>query len=256
MKDTKVFYKEQPYTWQTNVDSLFEFCVVTIFRKVRKRLGQLTNNDKVLDIGCGMGEFAPYTSPAKYVGIDISEENIRKAKNKYPQGEFLVMDATKTIYKDNTFHYIVCIETIEHLTIDELRGLLKEMKRIGGKDCKIVFTTPNLQYLWGLIPWSFWPIKKRLTFRKFIEGIRKGYVDENYNLPSHHYRFKPSFLKKLLEEYFAVTYVGSTYWYNNRAIHKKNPNLQMKILQFSARHKFLWLNIGSQLIIECKNNKK
>jgi len=250
--NTKDFYRKQDCVWQTNIDEICRIILVIIFEVVARSMSDARQGEKILDMGCGRGDFIKY-KPAQvgYIGIDISEKNIKKAKEKYPKEDFRVMDATDTTFEDGIFDYIVCIETMEHLTIDELRNLLKEMKRIGKKNCKIVITTPNLYYLWGLMPWSFWPIKRRLTLKKFIGGIRKGYADENYNLTAHHYRFSPSFLRKLFRNYFtAVKRIDSTFWYNNRAIHGILPRLQMKILNFSNRHKFLGLDLGAQLVIE------
>lgn len=225
---------------------------VMIFEAVARRISDAKEDDRLLDMGCGRGDFIKYKpAPVKYTGIDISEGNIEKAKGRHPEEDFRVMDATNTSFEDNTFDYIVCIETIEHLTIDELRDSLREMRRIGKEHCKIIITTPNLYYLWGLMPWSFWPLRSRLTLKKFIKGIKKGYIDEEYNLPIHHYRFRPSFLRKMFGSYFtAVRRVDSTFWYNNRAIHGILPQLQMKILNFSNRHKFLGLDLGAQLIME------
>ena len=223
-----------------------------ILETVTKRISDAKEGARLLDMGSGLGDFIKYKPvQVRYIGIDISEENIKKAKKRYPEEDSRVMDATNTIFEDNSFDYIVCIEMIEHLTIDELRDLLQEMRRVGKEDCKIIITTPNLYYLWGLIPWSFWPIRRRLTLKKLVEGIKKGYIDEEYNLPIHHYRFRPSFLRKMFKNYFTtIGAVDSTFWYNNRAIHGILPRVQMKILNFSNRHKFLGLNLGAQLIME------
>ncbi|MFH0806289.1 MAG: methyltransferase domain-containing protein [Candidatus Brennerbacteria bacterium] len=253
---TKEFYKKHGYTWQTNVDELFEFTWTVTFGSVLDKLAGIKENDALLDIGCGVGQLLDYSPKGKYIGIDISEENILRARELHPREEFLEMDATKMDFPDDTFQYIVCVETIEHLTIDELHDLLEEIKRVGKKGAKIIITTPNLYYLWRTIPWRLFPIKRRMTFRKLFQGIRKGYVNEDYNLPVHHYCFRPSFLRALFEGYFTVKSIGSNYWYNNRAIHGLWPNFQMRILKFSAMHTLLGLKLGMQLIIELVNDKK
>jgi SAM-dependent methyltransferase len=49
----------------------------------------------VLDVGCGTGDFAYFIGQKKvrqYIGIDIFEEAIKKAAQKYPEFDFLVGD--------------------------------------------------------------------------------------------------------------------------------------------------------------------
>lgn len=257
MSSAKEYYKEQSYTWQSNRDELFENALRILFNSAIDALGPLDSNQVILDIGCGSGDFLDYyTKNARYIGIDISPENIAEAQKKHPNAQFLVGDATQLSLEDHSIDAIVCIETIEHLTIDEIRTLLKEMKRLLKSGGRVVVTTPNLFYIWGVIPWSFFPVRRRLSIAKFLKGLKHGYVDENYNLPVHHYRFRPSFLRDLAAEYFLVESIRSTYWYNNRAIHHIWPALQMGIMNFSARHRFLWTNGGSQLVLALVNGKK
>lgn len=245
------FYSKQSYNWQTNSDELFELAWNLLFTEAKKSLGNI-NGRKLLDAGCGMGRFYPYVSESDYMGMDISEDNVRKAASVFNKTIFSVGNILQTDFKDDYFDALVSIEVIEHLTIDELSVFLKEVSRITKRGARIVITTPNLYYLWGIIPWSFCPLRRRLTFRKLFKGIKDGYVDENYNLPVSHYRFKPRFLKQIISEYLVVSNVKSTYWFNNRAIHNLVPKFQLKLLKFSNHPKFL---IGSQLVIECENNK-
>ncbi|MCA9403959.1 MAG: methyltransferase domain-containing protein, partial [Candidatus Omnitrophica bacterium] len=42
----------------------------------------------VLEFGCGTGEILAHMEPSRGVGVDISEEMISRAREKYPQYEF------------------------------------------------------------------------------------------------------------------------------------------------------------------------
>jgi ubiquinone/menaquinone biosynthesis C-methylase UbiE len=56
----------------------------------------LTPGMAVLDLGVGGGRTTPYLFPkaSRYVGVDYSEEMIRLCRDKFPQLEFLVADAS------------------------------------------------------------------------------------------------------------------------------------------------------------------
>jgi SAM-dependent methyltransferase len=67
-----------------------------------KRFEVLTNigiseNDEVLDIGCGVGEFVKYLKEkellVKYFGIDINPYYVIMAKNRFPRYVFVLSDS-------------------------------------------------------------------------------------------------------------------------------------------------------------------
>lgn len=93
---------------------------------------------KVLDIGCGNGIqgiyiFSKY-NPSKYVGIDISTENINIANNKKEERNisnilFYVDDAQKLSHiDDNSFDVVISIESALHYP--EKVKFLKEIHRV------------------------------------------------------------------------------------------------------------------------------
>lgn len=67
------------------------------FRLIKK------SNPKVLEIGCGNGRDAEeiLKRTNDYLGIDISEELIKLAKQKVPQGNFEVADIESFIFSNN-----------------------------------------------------------------------------------------------------------------------------------------------------------
>lgn len=256
MNISKEYYKREGYNWQTNIDELFERAWADIFEKAIACLGDIKESSKVLDVGCGKGALIPYLPKCNYVGIDISQSNIDTAKKRYPDKNFILGDATKLLFCNDEFDYIICVETIEHLMIEEMKRVALEMKRIGKKKCVIVITAPNLYWFWSVIPWSFYPIRRRLSLKKFFEGVRNGYVNENLlGLETFHYRFKPSFLQKLLSNYFTVAKIQSTFWYNNRIIHNILPKFQLKIMKFSRKFGLPGLKTGAVLVMKLINNK-
>lgn len=98
----------------------------------------LSNNvEYVLDIGCGMGQFADicHSKGIKYKGIDFSNYAIDYCKSKSNQ-EFICVDVFKYDFKDNPDAY-VSHEFLEHVN-DDL-GVFKKLK----PGVLTVFSVPN-----------------------------------------------------------------------------------------------------------------
>jgi SAM-dependent methyltransferase/RimJ/RimL family protein N-acetyltransferase len=69
------------------------------------------NGKSVLDVGCGLGDFAGWLEGAgidvQYTGVDITVDLVLKAKEKFPDYTFLVKSITDdSIFPDNSFDYV------------------------------------------------------------------------------------------------------------------------------------------------------
>lgn len=74
---------------------------------------------RVLDLACGMGYGTHYLAECarSIIGVDISEEAIHFAKQKYSDSnlDFQVMDANHLSFEGGSFEVVCSFETIEHL---------------------------------------------------------------------------------------------------------------------------------------------
>lgn len=95
---------------------------------IRKHL-QLKEAQRVIDIGCGTGEFAPLFPIAQYEGIDLDPANIAYAKKHYPH-RFQVGDALKLPYPDASFDAALICGVLHHLSDSDARKALSEMRRV------------------------------------------------------------------------------------------------------------------------------
>ena len=96
-KYTKKFGKENNYKslgWGSENSQIIRF-------EILKQINGFIENDSVLDVGCGHGDFCKYFK--KYKGIDIRESVIEIAKIKYSNFLF----ESKTIFdEENNFDWI------------------------------------------------------------------------------------------------------------------------------------------------------
>lgn len=99
-----------------------------------KKLVSLILNKKgnILDVACGMGATTKYLlefyDASNVTGINISKKQLDTCKEKVPDCKFLLMDAAKLEFEDNSFDNILCVEAAFHFTTRE--AFLKEAFRV------------------------------------------------------------------------------------------------------------------------------
>lgn len=90
---------------------------------------------RVLDIGCGWrGNFCAI-DPDSYYGTDKDRGVIERLKNS-ATGFFSVMDIKELKFEGEYFDYVISVSLLHHLSGDELRDAIFEVKRVlknGGK---------------------------------------------------------------------------------------------------------------------------
>jgi len=101
---------------------------------------------KILDIACGKGSFLREARKRNLsvFGIDISKIAIRKARE-LVEGEFLVGNAERLPYRNETLDYITCLGSLEHFSHPNIG--IKEITRVLKKDGKALIYVPNLMFL-------------------------------------------------------------------------------------------------------------
>ena len=97
----------------------------------------------MLDAGSGEGygtAILASAGAASAVGIDLDEESITHARERYGQ-MFEAADIASLPFDNASFDLVVCFETIEHL--DDDVGALRELRRVLADDGLLIISTPN-----------------------------------------------------------------------------------------------------------------
>lgn len=100
---------------------------------------------KVLEVGCGSGEFLHRMHKLGWegTGLDFDEKAIEHAKTLYgSSGTFLHSDLTGAKFADNSFDAVTMNHVIEH--VPDPVELLKEVRRVLKPGGKFVAATPNI----------------------------------------------------------------------------------------------------------------
>lgn len=74
-----------------------------------------TPNQSVLELGCGDGRLLAALKPARGLGVDFSEEMIRRAKSKYPSLDFIHADVHDLSQIHETFDVIILSDLVNDL---------------------------------------------------------------------------------------------------------------------------------------------
>lgn len=104
---------------------------------------------KMLEVGCGNGDFSNYLSierNADILGLDFSKESIAIANEKKKKfnasgSDFMVGDAQNINLPDNSYDIIVSCECLEH--IPEPQKMVSEIYRLLKPGGLVVLTTEN-----------------------------------------------------------------------------------------------------------------
>jgi ubiquinone/menaquinone biosynthesis C-methylase UbiE len=106
---------------------------------------EYSKNKTVLDVACGEGYGTKLISKNAHTiwGLDIDNESINNAKNKYQASNlnFELGDIDKMPFEDKKFDLVICFETIEH--VKDYNASLIEIKRILKDDGMLIMSTPN-----------------------------------------------------------------------------------------------------------------
>jgi len=96
---------------------------------------------RYLDIGCGTGNYtaALASREVDITGLDLSDEMIRHAEQKYPDLPWMLGRAEALPFDDNTFHGAITTLTI-HLWDNLIKGF-KEIHRVVNEGRLVIFTS-------------------------------------------------------------------------------------------------------------------
>lgn len=135
------------------------------------------NNKKVLDIGCGEGKSLEYLykkGASEIWGIDISEEQIMKAKKRFPMYEnnFFISPMEKEVnIPNNYFDYIISIFSIGY-TSNLLSTLKNAYKYLNDSGSIIISWTHPFYYCLDIVNDKV--VVNKSYFKEDSEIITKG----------------------------------------------------------------------------------
>lgn len=121
-----------------------------IKKKILERVSKIipyVQNKKVLSLGCGSGfsEDIYSTVAEKVIGVDIDENAISYAKQRYKGIEFYCHDAGVVypfLFNEKSFDVVVCTEVLEHMSKKHAEKIVDGIKHMLVKDGWFIGTVP------------------------------------------------------------------------------------------------------------------
>jgi ubiquinone/menaquinone biosynthesis C-methylase UbiE len=118
----------------------------------------LTNDSKVLDVGCGKAfllyEFIQLLPGIQVEGFDVSQHGIDSALEGVKENLYIQKAQDKYRYSDDEFDLVLSLGTLHNLKVYELKNALKEIERVGKNKFVMMEGYRNDQELFNLECWA------------------------------------------------------------------------------------------------------
>ncbi len=126
----------------------------------------LTNDSKVLDVGCGKAfllyEMKQLLPGLQIAGFDISKHGLADAKPEVRDHLYLYKAQDRYPYGDKSFDLVISLATLHNLRLFELETAVKEIERVGKQKYVMLESYRNEQELFNLQCWA-------LTAESFLD---------------------------------------------------------------------------------------
>jgi len=103
-------------------------------------------NQRILEIGCGMGGLIPHLKPSHGVGVDFSPEMIARAKKLHPEIEYYHLDAHDLSSLEGEFDIVILSDTVNDLW--DVQRALEGVKKFCTPSTRLILNFYS--HLWQL----------------------------------------------------------------------------------------------------------
>lgn len=127
--------------------------IIDLYRHNYRRFFPNNKQAKILDIGCGMGQFLEFLAEEGYqniLGVDISEEAVEYCLEKGISKVKLISDLRTFLVGSPMYDLIVLNDVIEHFPKDDVLPILLAIYEKLNAGGRIIMKTGNLASLVGV----------------------------------------------------------------------------------------------------------
>jgi SAM-dependent methyltransferase len=107
----------------------------------------IKSGTRVLELGSGTGSnlhnLRVLGKDFSFAGVDINEMETRFARKRFPEGLFILGDASQVSLSDGMFHLVFCRDLLHHLELTRQALVIEEMARLTKPGGQIVIIESN-----------------------------------------------------------------------------------------------------------------
>jgi ubiquinone biosynthesis O-methyltransferase len=143
-------YEEWHINYNANIVKMDELKLMVWHKTVLGLLlKEAIEGKKILEVGCGNGDFSNYLSlhyNANITGVDFSNESIKIANQKKDSfntttSSFKVSNAENLLFENEEFDIVISCECLEH--VPSPQKMIDELYRVVKKGGRVILTTEN-----------------------------------------------------------------------------------------------------------------
>lgn len=116
-----------------------------------RQIAPFVKGRRVLDVGCGNGTTTAYLRRSlgvECVGIDDAGDEIAKARRRFPDCEFAVMNCENLDCESGYFDTLVLRDVLHHLVEDaDFAKVRQELGRVAAPQARLIVFDPNVNFI-------------------------------------------------------------------------------------------------------------
>ncbi len=140
----------------------------------------------ILDVGCGDGPITSLlfdTGFPQIMGLDVSKEAIKMAREKEKRISFLVGSCQNLPFADESFETVLASEMLEHLTYPDGQLFLKEAKRVIKPNGRVIISVPNFSN--PCLRALRMVLRNREHLKEYTKGALAGTISQHFKVIRH-----------------------------------------------------------------------
>jgi SAM-dependent methyltransferase len=124
----------RPLVWEASRAALdLGFGLYRRRRALLARWGLLEGGVTILDIGCGIGQYASLTE-GRYVGVDLNRPYVEHARRRRGDERhvFRCINAAELVAEEERFDLVLMVDFLHHLTDEDATSVLRTAGELAG----------------------------------------------------------------------------------------------------------------------------
>jgi SAM-dependent methyltransferase len=133
----------------------------------------LEGKKRILDIGCGIGNYTYLIDGNDCFGIDVDIDALKTAKRYCSNSNFIIASVLNLPFKDEIFDLVLMWGVIEYIESETEKNAIQEIHRTLATGANFLLSAPNYHFIYNIVdPEHFFRRRQRhIKIKKLIKLI-------------------------------------------------------------------------------------